>query len=66
MKYKTFEERLEHLNRRYAQHLQDMTVTANKINGKSFLLLKNKENKVIECIILSDETPNYEKVETFQ
>lgn len=55
MKYKRFNRKLKKLSREYGHHLCDMTVSANKINGKSFLILKNKDGKVIECISLTDE-----------
>ena len=55
MKYKIFENRLEDLKRRYGHHRWDMTVSANKIDGKSFLIIKNSKGEVIECIILTDE-----------
>lgn len=54
MNFKTFEHRLEELNRRYGHHRWDMDVSANKIEGKSFLILK-KDDEVKECILLNDE-----------
>ncbi|MBQ6099001.1 MAG: hypothetical protein IJL02_03970 [Methanobrevibacter sp.] len=42
-----------------------MTVTANKIEGKSFLILKNSNNgKVVECILLTDETEKFKEEPT--
>ncbi len=41
-------------------NLQDCDVTANKIKGISFLLIKDVNGTVVECIILSDER-NHEK-----
>ena len=43
--------------------LQDVTITSNKINNISFLILKNKEGKVFDCIILEDH--RYEPVEEY-
>ena len=63
MKYDTFQYRLENLKRLYGHHLLDMEVSANKIYGKSFLIFKNKNGKVIECMVLSDEVVNYGKKE---
>ena len=34
--------------------LQNLNVTANKINGISFLLIKDCDGKVEDCIILED------------
>ena len=55
MDYKTFERKLKLIEEEYGFHRFDMTVSANKIMGKSFLILKDKEGKVKECIFLSEE-----------
>lgn len=53
MKYSRFKRKLELLNREYGHHLNDFEISANKINGKSFLIFKNNDGKIIECIILT-------------
>lgn len=63
MNYKIFENRLKYLKKTYGTDLWGMTVSANKIEGKSFLILKNSNGKVIECILLTDETDKYAEEE---
>ena len=63
MNYKIFENRLKYLKKTYGTDLWGMTVSANKITGKSFLILKNSNGKVIECILLTDETDKYAEEE---
>lgn len=63
MNYKIFENRLKDLKKTYGPELWGMTVSANKIEGKSFLILKNSNGKVIECILLTDETDKYAEEE---
>ena len=46
MNYKIFENRLKYLKKTYGPELWNMTVTANKIEGKAFLILKNENGKV--------------------
>ena len=62
MNYETFQNRLENLKRRYGHHLIDMDVSANKIRGVSFLILKNKDGKIVDCIILSDERKKNDEI----
>lgn len=63
MNYKIFENRLKYLKKTYGTDLWSMTVSANKITGKSFLILKNSEGKVVECILLTDESDKYTEEE---
>lgn len=64
MIYKIFENRLKYLKKTYGTDLWSMNVSANKIEGKSFLILKNSNGKVIECILLTDETDKFKEEPT--
>ena len=65
MNYKIFENRLKYLKKTYGPDLWTMTISANKITGKSFLILKNSNNgKVVECILLTDETDKFKEEPT--
>lgn len=63
MNYKIFENRLKYLKKTYGPDLWTMTISANKIEGKSFLILKNNTGKVVECILLTDESDKYTEEE---
>lgn len=62
MNYKTFKNRLENLETRYGHHIIDMDVSANKISGVSCLNFKNKDGKIVDCIILSDERKKNDEI----
>ncbi|WP_405296383.1 hypothetical protein [Methanobrevibacter sp.] len=49
--------RLNEVKERHS--LSDLEVTANKINGKSFLIFKNDMNEIVECLILLDKDSDY-------
>ena len=59
MKYLDLIQKLDELTIKDSD-LEDCEVTANRIKNISFLLIKNENGKVVECIILTDrrfETP---------
>ncbi len=37
----------------------DMDVSANKINGRSFLVFKNRDGVVVDCIMLHDDNEKF-------
>ena len=53
MRYLELIQRLDELKIKDCD-LEDCEITANRIKNISFLIIKNKEGKVVECIILSD------------
>ena len=54
MKYLDLIHKLEDLKIKDCD-LQDCEITANQINSVSFLIVKDDNGKVVECIVLSDE-----------
>ena len=54
MKYLDLIQKLDELTIKDS-NLEDCEITANKIRGISFLIIKNDKGKVVECIILNDK-----------
>lgn len=54
MKYLELLSRLENITHPTGD-LQDCEITANSINGISFLIIKDGEGRVFDCIILQDK-----------
>ena len=57
----TIMELINALGKREKEYGDAISVTANKINNISFLVLKDSQGKVVDCIILEDKRYNSPK-----